>query len=138
MFFREKVELMDTGSDFISTVRNGSLAEKRSCSARWSGLLEGMARLLKDSGMIKSFEKIDGGNSKFSLKIDLKYVNGVPAITEIHTVSTPGCRRYCGAREIPSVLGGMGLVVMSTSRGVPSGFEANKLGVGGELLCYAW
>jgi small subunit ribosomal protein S8 len=129
---------MDTVSDFISMVRNGSLAAKKSCLTRWSGLLEGISRVLKDSGMIGNFEKIDGGGNKFSLRIDLKYVNGVPAIAEIHTVSTPGCRRYCGVGEIPKVLGGMGIVIMSTSHGVLSGFEAGKRGVGGELLCYAW
>jgi small subunit ribosomal protein S8 len=129
---------MDIVSDFITVIRNGSLAAKRSCLTRWSGLLEGIARVLKDNGLIRNFEKIDGGNNKFSLRIDLKYVNTVPAITEIHSVSTPGCRRYCGAGEIPSVLGGMGLVIMSTSRGVLSGFEAAKQGVGGELLCQIW
>ncbi|MDR0595130.1 MAG: 30S ribosomal protein S8 [Puniceicoccales bacterium] len=129
---------MDIVSDFFTVIRNGSSAEKKSCITRWSNLLEGVARVLKDNGMIRNFEKVDGGNNKFSLKIDLKYVNGIPAITEIHTVSTPGCRQYCGVGEIPSVLGGMGLVILSTSRGVLSGFEANKNGVGGELLCYAW
>ncbi|MDR2721193.1 MAG: 30S ribosomal protein S8 [Puniceicoccales bacterium] len=129
---------MDTVSDFISMVRNGSSAEKKYCFARWSSLLEGIARVLKDGGMIKNFEKISNGCNKFSLRIDLKYVNGVPAITEIHAVSTPGCRRYCGIRKIPNILGGMGLVVISTSHGILSGFEANKQGVGGELLCYAW
>ncbi|MDR1255910.1 MAG: 30S ribosomal protein S8 [Puniceicoccales bacterium] len=129
---------MDIVSDFISVIRNGSLAVKKSCSTRWSGLLEGIARVLKDNGMIKNFERIDGGNNKFSLKIDLKYVNSVPAITEISTVSTPGCRQYCRVKEIPSVLGGMGLVIMSTSHGVLSGFEANRQSVGGELLCYVW
>lgn len=129
---------MDIVSDFITVLRNGSLAEKKSCSTQWSGLLEGIARVLKDSGMIKNFEKIDDGNNKFVLRINLKYVNSIPAITEIHTVSTPGCRQYCGIKKIPNVLGGMGLVIMSTSHGVLSGFEANKQGVGGELLCYAW
>jgi small subunit ribosomal protein S8 len=129
---------MDIVSDFITVIRNGSLAAKRSCSTRWSGLLEGVARVLKDNGLIRNFEKIDGGNNKFSLKIDLKYVNSVPAITEIHSVSTPGCRRYCGVREIPSILGGMGFAIMSTSHGVLSGFEAAKHRVGGEVLCYIW
>jgi small subunit ribosomal protein S8 len=129
---------MDIVSDFITVIRNGSLAAKKSCSTRWSGLLEGIACVLKANGLIKNFEKIDGGNNKFSLKISLKYVNTVPAITEIRSVSTPGCRRYCGTGEIPSILGGMGIVVMSTSSGVLSGFEAAKRGVGGEVLCYVW
>jgi small subunit ribosomal protein S8 len=129
---------MDIVSDFITVVRNGSRAAKWSCVTRWSGLLEGIAHVLKENGLIRGFEKIDEGNSKFFLRVDLKYVNTMPAITELRGVSTPGCRRYCGASKIPSISGGMGLVVLSTSHGVMAGSEAKKQGVGGELLCYIW
>lgn len=129
---------MDIVSSFITHVRNSSAANKSFCTFRWSKLLEGIAKVLKDSGLIKGYEKVDLGSNKSDLKIKLKYVDSIPAITEIHTVSKPGCREYCNASNIPSILCGMGVVVMSTSRGVMSGFEASKAGVGGEVLCYVW
>lgn len=129
---------MDIVSNFITHIRNNSGSGKKFCTFRWSNLLEGIARVLQENGLIKGYEKVDLGKNKFDLKILLKYVNSVPAITEILTVSTPGCREYCGVEDIPSILGGMGVVVLSTSRGIMSGFEASKARVGGEVLCYVW
>ncbi|MDE6432395.1 MAG: 30S ribosomal protein S8 [Opitutales bacterium] len=129
---------MDIVSNFITHIRNSSAVNKGFCTFRWSNLLESIAKILKESGLIKGYEKIDIGNNKSDLKIALKYVDSVPAITEIRTVSTPGCREYCKANDIPTILGGMGVVIMSTSHGVMSGFGAKKAGVGGEILCYVW
>ncbi len=129
---------MDIVSDFITHIRNSSAANKYTCTFRWSRLLEGIAQVLQENGLISSFEKVDAKNNRFDLKINLKYVNTIPAINEIRSVSTPGCRKYCKAKDIPSVLSGIGVVIMSTSRGVMSGFKAAKSGVGGEILCYVW
>ncbi len=129
---------MDIVSDFITHIRNSSIASKKFCTFRWSGLLEGIARVLQENGLIKGYDRIDLGKNKSDLKIALKYIDSLPVITEIRTISTPGCREYCKSKNIPSILGGMGVVVMSTSRGIMSGFKASRAGVGGEVLCYVW
>lgn len=129
---------MDIVSDFITNIRNSSISGKKCCIFRWSMMLEGIANVLKENGLIKGYEKFEKENNKTFLKIDLKYTNTIPVINEIHTVSTPGCRKYCGIKDIPNILGGIGVVIMSTSRGVMSGFNAIKNGIGGEILCYVW
>lgn len=130
---------MDVVGDFLTVLRNASAAKKASCVVQWSTLREGIAVILKKSGYIKDFAKshVDNG-ARIFLTISLKYVNGMPAITEIGRIGKPGCRRYASKAEIPSILGGMGECILSTSRGVMSGKDAKRSGVGGELMCYVW
>ncbi len=130
---------MDVVGDFLTVLRNASSAKKASCTVQWSKLREGIAVILKNIGYIKDFSKsqVDDGARTF-LTISLKYVNGVSAITEIGRIGKPGCRRYTSKAEIPSILGGMGDCILSTSKGVMSGKDAKRSGVGGELMCYIW
>ena len=96
-----------------------------------------IAQVLKKEGYIRETElvTVDGHQN---IKIQTKFVNKTSAITGLKRVSRPGLRRYVGAEEIPRVLGGMGIAVLSTSRGILTGHEARKQKVGGELLAYIW
>jgi small subunit ribosomal protein S8 len=96
-----------------------------------------IARILKDEGYITDYS-IDTSAAHPRIKITNKLVNRSSAIAGLRRVSRPGLRRYVGADEIPRVLGGMGLAILSTSRGILSGREARKQKVGGELLAYVW
>jgi small subunit ribosomal protein S8 len=129
---------MDIVGDFITILRNSSAARQVACMAQWSRLRVGIARILKNNGYVKDFGEERTADGRVFLRVVLKYVNGVPAIAEIGRISRPGRRKYALRGKIPSILGGMGECVLSTSRGVVSGREAQKLGVGGELMCYVF
>ena len=90
-----------------------------------------------DEGYISAFEEVDAGKNK-NLVISLKYVNKSKVITGLKRISKPGRRIYAGAQDLPKVLGGLGIVIVSTSKGVMTDREARKLGIGGEVLAYVW
>lgn len=129
--------LSDPIADFLTRLRNGVRAGKAEISSPYSKLKAEIARILKQEGYISNYEIATDG--KFpAIKVVSKVVNRAPAITGLKRVSRPGLRRYVGSDEIPRVLGGMGVAILSTPRGVMSGREAKKLNVGGELLAYVW
>jgi small subunit ribosomal protein S8 len=97
-----------------------------------------IARILKQEGYISNFEIETGTGLHAQLKVVNKFVNRAPAITGLKRVSKPGLRRYVGSTEIPRVLGGIGISILSTSKGLMSGREAKKQNVGGELLAFVW
>ncbi|MDR1891027.1 MAG: 30S ribosomal protein S8 [Puniceicoccales bacterium] len=127
---------MDVVGDFITILRNAGRTHKASCCVQWSALKDGIAKIFKDNGYIKDFSKEQTADGHVVLKVFLKYVNGIAAITEIGRLGKPGRRQYASKEKIPSILGGMGECVLSTSRGILSGKAAKQLGVGGELICY--
>jgi small subunit ribosomal protein S8 len=127
----------DPIADFLARVRNGTRAQRPELFIPYSKIKAEVARILKDEGYISDYS-IDTGAAHPRIKITNKFVNRESAITGLRRVSRPGLRRYVGADEIPRVLGGMGLAILSTSRGVLSGREARKQKVGGELLAYVW
>ncbi|MDR1401373.1 MAG: 30S ribosomal protein S8 [Puniceicoccales bacterium] len=129
---------MDVIGDFITILRNASAANKACCCAQWSAMRAGIARILKDSGYVKDFTKEQTADGYAVIKVFLKYVNSIPAVTEIGRMGTPGRRRYASREKIPSILGGMGECMLSTSKGILSGKEAKESGLGGELMCYVW
>jgi len=97
-----------------------------------------IARILKDEGYIANYRFVDDGRQG-SIRIFLKYGPGWErVITDLQRVSKPGCRIYCGKGEIPRVYGGLGINILSTSRGIMTGREAARTGVGGEILCNVW
>jgi small subunit ribosomal protein S8 len=97
-----------------------------------------IARILKDEGYILNFKPVEEGSAQL-IRIYLKYTTAnSPVISEIHRVSRPGCRVYVGKEDVPRVLGGLGINILTTSRGVMTGAEARKVGVGGEVLCQIW
>ena len=127
----------DPIADFLARLRNGAHAQQPEFLAPYSKIKAEIARILKTEGYIADYS-IDTSAAHPRIRISNKFVNRVSAITGLRRVSRPGLRRYVGADEIPRVLGGMGLAILSTSRGVLSGREARKQKVGGELLAYVW
>jgi small subunit ribosomal protein S8 len=122
----------------LTRIRNANSALKVDVVVPYSRLKAELAKVLKQSGYIADFyaEKLEGG--KQVLKIQLKIVGKERAIVDIQRVSRPGLRRYVPAGEIPRVLGGMGTAIMTTSKGIMTGHDAKKAGVGGEILAYVW
>lgn len=129
--------LTDPIADFLTRLRNGVAAGKAEVSAPYSKLKAEIARILKQEGYITNYE-IDTKGKFPELRVVNKLVNRAPAITGLKRVSRPGLRKYVGSEEIPRVLGGMGVAILSTPQGVMSGREAKKNNVGGELLAYVW
>lgn len=129
--------MTDPIADMLTRLRNSAAAGQTSLTLPYSKLKSDIAQVLKKEGYIKETElvTVDGHQN---IKIQTKFVNKTSAITGLKRVSRPGLRRYVGAEEIPRVLGGMGIAVLSTSRGILTGHEARKQKVGGELLAYIW
>lgn len=129
--------LTDPIADFLTRLRNGVQAGKAEITAPYSKLKAEIARILKQEGYITNYEIETKG--KFpEIRVTNKVINRAPAITGLKRVSRPGLRKYVGSEEIPRVLGGMGVAILSTPRGVLSGREAKKQNVGGELLAFVW
>ena len=127
----------DPIADLLSRVRNAAAAAKPELFVPYSKMKAEVTRILKDEGYITDYE-LDRTAEHPRIRITNKLVDRKSAITGLKRVSTPGLRRYVGAKEIPRVLGGMGIAILSTPRGVMSGREAKKQNVGGELLAYVW
>jgi len=129
--------LTDPIADFLTRIRNSGGAGKAEILVPYSKMKAEITRILKEEGYISGFE-LDTSGDKPQIKIATKLVNRTSAITGLKRVSRPGLRRYVGSQEIPRVLGGMGISILSTPRGILSGREAKKQNVGGELLAYVW
>src|SRR2546430_6730696 len=127
----------DPIADLLARIRNGAQAQKLDMFVPYSRIKAEVVRILKDEGYISDYS-IDTSASHPRIKITNKLVDRSSAITGLRRVSRPGLRRYVGADEIPRVLGGMGVAILSTPRGVLSGREAKKQKLGGELLAYVW
>ncbi len=127
----------DPIADLLARVRNAAASQKAEMFVPYSKIKSDIVRILKDEGYITDFA-VDTEAAHPRIKITNKLVNRTSAITGLKRVSRPGLRRYVGADEVPRVLGGMGIAILSTSRGVLSGREAKKQNVGGELLAYVW
>lgn len=129
--------ISDPIGDFLTRLRNASRANKDSLDVPHSKLKVEMTKILKKEGFIRDYELTGEGVSKV-IRIQTKYVERTPAITGLKRVSRPGLRRYVGSQEIPRVLGGMGISILSTSRGIITGREARRQNLGGELLAFVW
>lgn len=127
----------DPIADMLARLRNATAAGQASLTLPYSKLKSDIAQILKKEGYIKETELVTEGGHQ-AIKIQTKFVNKTSAISGLKRVSRPGLRRYVGAGEIPRVLGGMGIAVLSTPRGILTGHEARKQKVGGELLAYVW
>ena len=129
--------LSDPIADFLTRIRNAVGSGKAELSAPYSKMKAEIARILKQEGYIANYEIETTG--KFpEIKITNKIVNRAPAITGLKRISRPGLRRYVGSDEIPRVLGGMGIAILSTPKGLLSGRDAKRQNLGGELLAYVW
>ena len=128
----------DPVADMLTRIRNAAQARHPKVDVPASKLKMEIARILKDEGFIMNFKLAEDGAKK-SIRIYLKYTPGnVPVISRIERVSRPGCRVYVGCKEVPRVLGGLGINILTTPRGVMTGSAARKENVGGEVLCQIW
>ena len=130
--------MTDPIADLLTRIRNALRAEKHWVDVPGSNLKKRIAYVLKEEHYILDFLFISD-DEKESIRIFLKYEhNGKPVISGLKRISKPGCRIYVGANEIPRVLDGLGIAVLSTSRGVISNKTASRFNVGGELICNVW
>ena len=130
------MSMSDPIADFLTRIRNGLAAKKRWVDVPSSALKKRISLVLKEEKYINDFFFITSDGNKETIRIFLKYdFNGNPVIDNIKRVSKPGLRVYVGAGEAPRVLDGLGVSIISTSKGVLSNKKAKQLGVGGELLC---
>jgi small subunit ribosomal protein S8 len=125
--------MSDPIADMLTRIRNAQAMEKVTVSMPSSKVKVSIAKVLKDEGYIDGF--VVKGESKPELEIQLKYYAGRPVIEKIERVSTPGLRVYKGSQELPKVMNGLGVAIVSTSRGVMTDHKARAQGVGGEVLC---
>jgi len=132
------MSVTDSLADFLTRIRNASRAGHRYVDAHFSNLNQNIAAVLKEQGFIEHYiVKHEGGIG--TLRLFLRYAEGMkPLIQGLKKISNPGRRRYVRSEEIPSVRNGLGISIISTSRGVLVGHEARKQKVGGELICYVW
>ncbi len=121
----------DPIADMLTRVRNALAVAKKEVKVPLSKLKLAIAKVLKAEGYITDFSKEDG-----LMNISLKYYEGIPVISEIKRVSRPGLRVYKGKEDLPKVKNGLGIAIISTSKGIMSDREARRLGLGGEVLCY--
>jgi|SRR5210317_1368207 len=128
------MSMQDPISDMLTRLRNAQMAGKKSVEMPGSKLKAAVAQVLVDEGYVASYEASES-DGKPRLSIQLKYFEGKPVIAEIARYSRPSLRRYAGKDELPSVRGGLGVAIVSTSRGVMTDRAARAAGVGGEVLC---
>jgi len=128
------MSMTDPISDMLTRIRNGQKARKVSVSMPTSAVKVTVANVLKDEGYITDFE-VSGEGAKKTLSVELKYFEGTPVIENVRRVSKPGLRIYRGKDELPKVLGGLGIAIVSTSAGVMSDRQAREQGIGGEVIC---
>ena len=128
----------DPIADMLTRIRNAQIAKHYSVTMPASNMKKSIAKLLHEEGYIKSYEFIDDG-LQGQIKIVLKYMQGKESVIKgLKRISKPGLRVYARNNEIPKVLGGLGIAIVSTSKGVMTDKEARKAGVGGEVLAYIW
>ncbi|NEP11073.1 MAG: 30S ribosomal protein S8 [Symploca sp. SIO1A3] len=129
----------DTISDMLTRIRNAGLVRHQTTNVPATKMTRSIARVLQEEGFIADFEESGEGVKKF-LVISLKYKgkNRQPIIKVMKRVSKPGLRVYSNRKELPRVLGGIGIAIISTSKGIMTDREARRQGVGGEVLCYVW
>lgn len=130
----------DPLADFLTRIRNASAAGHRVVSIPASKIKKEITKILFDQGYILSYKFEETDNNQGSIKIALKYdqTTKQPVIQKIQRISTPGLRKYSGSTELPRILNGLGISIVSTSSGVMTGKQATKEKVGGELLCYVY
>ena len=127
----------DPIADLLTRIRNAITARHDTVSIPASKMKKAIVNILVDEGFVASGEVVEEqGHS--NIKVALKYVDGRNAITNLKRISKPGLRVYCGTQDLPKVLGGYGIAIISTSRGVMTDKKARELKVGGEVLAYVW
>ncbi len=130
---------IDTLGDFLTVIRNGVSASKPFVVVPHSRLKQQIAEILKEEGFIRDYALEDAEDAAYkTIKVLLKYVGGESVIHEIDRVSTPGRRIYKGSTTMTPVIGGLGIAILTTNRGVMTDKKAKALGIGGECICTVW
>ena len=127
----------DPIADYLTRVRNAQMARHKVVEIPASNIKKEITKILEEKGYILSHKFEEDGKHGI-IKIALKYANNVPAIRKIERISSPGLRKYCGASELPRVLNGLGIAILSTSKGVITDKEARTQNIGGEVICYVY
>lgn len=133
-------KITDPIADLLTRVRNAQKAKHRVVEVPASNIKKEITKILKDKGYILNYKFEDNVNYQGNIKIALKYhpESKIPAIKSLKRVSKPGLRQYCDSDNIPRVLNGLGIAILSTSKGVITDKEAREMGIGGEVLCYVY
>ena len=132
------MQITDPVADMLTRIRNANTAKHESVDVPASNLKKAIAKILLDEGYIKSYEVVEDGTQGV-IRIQLKYLAGKEkVISGLRRVSKPGLRVYAGADELPQVLRGLGIAIISTSKGIMSDKQARKAGLGGEVIAYVW
>jgi small subunit ribosomal protein S8 len=132
------MSMTDPIADLLARIRNAHIARHRGLEVPASKIKAAVVDILRNEGYIESYTMIDEG-PQGRIRIELKYVaGGAPAIRGMERISRPGRRVYRGKRELPAVLGGLGITILSTPKGVMTGAASRRAGVGGEVLCSVW
>ncbi|MGC8560518.1 MAG: 30S ribosomal protein S8 [Phycisphaerae bacterium] len=127
--------MTDTIADMLTRIRNAAHARHKTVDVKNSRICEGIAKVLKEEGYIENYHVLDDGTRQGLIRITIKYtIDGHSLIRHVDRVSKPGCRIYRSVKEFPRILNGMGISVLSTSRGVLSDRQARQQNIGGELL----
>ena len=129
------MSMTDPIADFLTRIRNGQTSGKTEIKAPTSKVKLAIAKVLKDEGYIDDFSAGESDEGKPTLAVQLKYYQGRPVIDRLERVSRPGLRVYKGKDELPSILGGLGIAIVSTSQGVMTDRQARASGHGGEVIC---
>jgi len=129
------MSMSDPISDMLTRIRNAQMAEKNKVAMPSSKLKVAIAEVLKDEGYVDGFNVVKGDGGKATLEIGLKYYSGRPVIEKIQRISRPGLRIYKGSEDIPKVMNGLGIAIVSTSKGLMTDRKARANGIGGEVLC---
>jgi small subunit ribosomal protein S8 len=127
----------DPIADMLTRIRNAVMVHHDSVLVPASKMKLAIAKILKDEGFVSNYEVLKDKPHR-AIKIHLKYENNVPGVTGLERVSKPGLRVYVEKKEIPRVAGGLGIAIVSTSKGVMTGQQSWRQGIGGEILCYIW
>ncbi len=129
--------LTDPVADFLTRLKNACRADLEEFTAPHSRLKVDIARILEEEGYIWNYEVVTTGKYP-KIKVKVKYADGRPVLTDLKRISKPGRRHYVGSKEIPRVLNGLGIAILSTPKGVMTGSRARRQKLGGELLAYVW
>lgn len=132
--------MTDPIADYLTRLRNAISANKRIVEVPASNIKKQMTKVLHEKGFVQGYKFEDDVNTQGVIKIALKYhpVTKQPAVVDLERVSRPGLRKYANAKSMPRVLNGLGIAILSTSKGVMTDKEARELNVGGEILCYVY
>ena len=130
--------MTDTIADMLTRIRNGIIANKKMVPMPSSKMRHNLARILTEEKFIRGYKIISTGEPSPTLRVYLRYNEGEPVLKGIKRISKPGRRVYAKLKKLPRVRGGLGVAILSTSKGILTDRQARMLGVGGEVLCYVW